>query len=147
MKSQCDHFTLSLALTDWWWNSRDQWWDHQKHETFSGHRTDKEWWPQSSSVSEAGRRLSPGIWWVKLWKHPFLPWHDSMSLSPERQQESLFVSLFTSVLPASCTMWLFASLVLKPLHISSFACLHGLGHGLRQDLDSPLFDNQREHSV
>lgn len=82
--------SLSLALTDWWWDPRDQWWDHQKHETFSGHRTDKEWWPQGSSVSEAGRRLSPRIWWVKLWKHPLLPWHDSMSLSPERQQESPF---------------------------------------------------------
>lgn len=59
----------------------------------------------------------------------------------------LFVPLFTSVLPASCTMWLFASLVLKSLHISSFACFHGLGHGLRQDLASPLSDNQRERSV
>lgn len=42
-------------------------------------------------------------------------------------RKALFVSLFTSVLPASCTMWLFASLVLKSLHISPFCLLTWTG--------------------
>ena len=56
--------------------------------------------------------------------------------------------LFTSVLPASRTMWLFASLVLKSLHISSFCLLTWTGAWSKtRSLYSPLSDNQREHFV
>lgn len=141
------HFISSLTLADWWWNSRDQWWDHQKHETLSGHRTDQEWWPQGPSVSASGRRLCPRIWWVKLWKHPFLPWHDSMSVSRAATGKPfLFPYSPVSYQPLAPCGYL-PRLFWNLYTFHPFACLHGLGRGLRRDLDSPLSDNQREHPV